>query len=242
MILAARLAQFVRCGKDRYYDAMFELDRDGLMLRKRACSEAELQQIEAALSQVAPDRAGIRLSGIIGLTQPLSINGCIGRLVEATLGSQAQAVRAILFDKSATTNWALGWHQDRTIVVKKRIDCNGFGPWSIKTGLQHVAPPFALLSRMLTLRVHLDAVGQDNGPLQVVLGSHRHGRIAENEVEAIVKTSDLFMCEAQRGDIWCYATPILHASAAAINPTRRRVLQIDYSADQLPGELEWLGV
>ena len=242
MIFAARLAQFVRCGKDRYCDAMFELDRDGLMLRKRACSEAELQRIEAALSRIAPDRAGVRLSGIIGLTQPLSINGCIGRLVKATLGSQAQAVRAILFDKSVTTNWALGWHQDRTIVVKKRIDCDGFGPWSIKTGLQHVAPPFALLSRMLTLRVHLDPVVDDNGPLLVAIASHRHGAIPEKQIEGIIKESRIFACEAERGDVWLYSTPILHASKAASTPSRRRVLQIDYSADLLPGGLEWLAV
>ena len=35
---------------------------------------------------------------------------------------------------------------------------------------------------------------------------------------------------------------ILHASNAAETPRRRRVLQIDYSADDLPGGLQWLGV
>ena len=49
-------------------------------------------------------------------------------------------------------------------------------------------------------------------------------------------------CLASRGDIWLYATPILHASDAAANPRHRRVLQLDYSADDLPGDLEWLGI
>ena len=43
-------------------------------------------------------------------------------------------------------------------------------------------------------------------------------------------------------DVWLYATPILHASEAAARPLRRRVLQIDFSADALPAPLRWLGV
>jgi hypothetical protein len=35
---------------------------------------------------------------------------------------------------------------------------------------------------------------------------------------------------------------LLHASEAAIEPLRRRVLQVDYAVGQLPGRLEWLGV
>jgi len=67
-------------------------------------------------------------------------------------------VRAILFDKNAKTNWSLAWHQDRTICVKQRIEVDGYGPWTTKGRMQHVAPPFDLLARMLTLRVHLDDV------------------------------------------------------------------------------------
>jgi hypothetical protein len=64
------------------------------------------------------------------------------------------------------------WHQDRTIVVRERIKVDGFGPWSIKDGLLHVAPPYDMLARMVTLRVHLDAVPESNAPLLIVPGSH----------------------------------------------------------------------
>jgi hypothetical protein len=47
---------------------------------------------------------------------------------------------------------------------------------------------------------------------------------------------------ADAGDIWLYATPILHASASALEPGHRRVLQIDFAAEELPGGLAWLGV
>ena len=38
------------------------------------------------------------------------------------------------------------------------------------------------------------------------------------------------------------ATSIVHASERAQNPRRRRVLQVDYASEALPGGLQWLGV
>lgn len=42
--------------------------------------------------------------------------------------------------------------------------------------------------------------------------------------------------------VWLTATAIVHASNSAVNPTHRRVLQLEYSADDLPNGLEWLGL
>ena len=41
---------------------------------------------------------------------------------------------------------------------------------------------------------------------------------------------------------WLYATPIVHASLPAEQPRRRRVLQVDYSADVPPHPLAWRGL
>lgn len=118
----------------------------------------------------------------------------------------------------------------------------GFGPWTIKRGVIHVGPPFDLLARMLTMRVHLDEVPPDNAPLLVAPGSHIAGRIPTGMVAGVVQRCGTRVCLADAGDVWLYATPILHASEAAAHPARRRVLQIDYSADDLPCGLEWLGI
>ena len=159
-----------------------------------------------------------------------------------SIGPAARPVRAILFDKTATANWSLGWHQDRTIVVARRCEVEGFGSWTVKAGLQHVAPPFELLARMVTLRVHLDPVSADNAPLLIARGSHRAGRVAEQDIDAVVAGCGVVTCLAERGDVWLYATPILHASETAARPQRRRVLQVDYAAEDLPHGLEWLGI
>jgi len=95
---------------------------------------------------------------------------------------------------------------------------------------------------MVTLRVHLDPVPMRNAPLMVAPGSHRLGRIPVSEVSDVVRRCGSTACVAESGDIWLYATPILHASEAAAEPSRRRVLQVDFSADELPGGLRWLGV
>jgi hypothetical protein len=195
-----------------------------------------------AILEFPEHRAGSRVSGLRNLEPFLANTGPIGSIVAARLGPCSRAVRAILFDKSANINWSLGWHQDRTICVRERIDVDGFGPWTMKGSMQHVCPPFELLSRMLTLRVHLDDVGAANAPLLIAPGSHRFGRVPEPEIDRVVSACGTAACTADAGDVWVYATPILHASEAARTPARRRVLQIDFSGDNLPGGLEWLGV
>ena len=218
------------------------LARDGAQHIPAALDAATLASVETALAALPSDRAGQRLSDLSGIAPILSPTGAIGRHAAARIGAQARPVRAILFDKSAATNWSLGWHQDRTIAVRARVETPGFGPWTIKAGIHHVAPPPGLLDAMVTLRLHLDPVDADNAPLLIAPGSHRHGRIAETDIASHVERCGTHACLAERGDIWIYATPILHASDAATHPRHRRVLQLDYSADTLPGALDWLGV
>lgn len=221
-------------------DPALSFAADGAELHAGAAASL-LPALEAALAGLPDEQAGIRLHGIPSLAALLSPNLSIGALAAQTLGAETRPVRALLFDKTAATNWTLGWHQDRTIVVQNRIDVPGFGPWTAKSGLQHVTPPFALLESMVTLRIHLDPVPADNAPLLVAPGSHRWGRIAEDRIEAVVTQCGTATCLAERGDVWRYATPILHASAAG-NGSRRRVLQVDYATAPLPGGLRWLGL
>lgn len=105
-----------------------------------------------------------------------------------------------------------------------------------------MAPPFEILTRMVTLRVHLDPVDAANAPLRVALGSHRLGRVPAEGVAARAVEHPVIECLAQPGDVWAYATPILHASDRAEPPRRRRVLQVDFADFDLPGGLQWIGL
>lgn len=212
-----------------------QLDRDGAQCFPAAFRPAEVAALADLLAM--PDgRPGARIGAVNGLAALLGPSDAIAA---ALLGPAAQAVGAKLFDKSPARNWALGWHQDRTIPVRERRDVPGFGQWTIKAGIPHCFPPFEFLERSLTLRIHLDPVGPDNAPLLVAPGSHRLGPIAEPDVAAAVAGCGVRACLAEAGDVWACATPLLHASDRARQPTRRRVLQLLYSADDLPGGLEW---
>lgn len=201
-----------------------------------------LLQLDAALAGLPTDAAGVRLHGIEAIKTMLAVEGCIGATAAMALGPFARPVRAILFNKTPETNWALAWHQDRTICVKEKCELEGFGPWTVKQGLNHVAPPIELLARMVTIRAHLDDVPATNAPLLIAPGSHAVGMVPVSKVDEVVARCGTMACLAAAGDLWLYSTLILHASEAATEPARRRVLQVDYAAFDLPGGLEWQGV
>jgi hypothetical protein len=201
-----------------------------------------LVDLEAALAHLRGGEAGMRLHGIEALWPLLDGKGCIGSVAATILGQKIKPVRAILFNKTSETNWSLSWHQDRTICVKERREVPGFGPWTVKAGMNHVAPPFDLLADMVTVRAHLDDVPATNAPLIIAPGSHLMGRVAVEDIDQVVSQCGTMTCLANAGDVWLYATPILHASDAASRPKARRVLQVDYAAFDLPAGLDWLGV
>lgn len=217
------------------------LDGDGAQLFAGAAS-ACLEELRTILAALPQERAGVRIRGLKPLASHLAGDGSIGTVAAQIAGPAVRPVRAVLFDKSATTNWTLGWHQDRTVCVAERREVAGFGPWSVKQGLVHVEPPFEFIERMMTLRVHLDDVPEDNAPLLVAPRSHLLGKVPVNQVEAAAERCGMVPCLAEAGDVWAYRTPIVHASKPATAPRRRRVLQVDYSADDLPAGLGWLGI
>ncbi len=199
--------------------------------------ESEVAELAELFKRLPEGRPGHRLP-----PAALSGLGSIDRvqaLVAEYIGAAARPVRVLLFDKRDGGNWALAWHQDRTIEVQKRVDTSGFGPWTVKQGRPHVAPPVALLEEMITVRLHIDAVDRENGPLLVAPGSHKRGLIPERDILAVVEDGDVGECLADVGDVWMYSTLILHASAKAAPGRRRRVVQIDFSAETLPGGLAW---
>ena len=213
---------------------------DGYALHAAAASSL-LPPLHTLAVRLSPRAGGTRLYGDPALPHLLGSEP-IRAIARRCLGDAARPVRAIMFDKTPGANWSLGWHQDRTVAVRERRDARGFGPWTVKQGILHVAPPFAVLEKMVTLRIHLDDVPADDAPLLVAPGSHRLGPVAERDVAAAVARCGTATCLAAAGDVWAYATPILHASAASIGGAHRRVLQIDFAATDLPDGLMWLGI
>ena len=108
--------------------------------------------------------------------------------------------------------------------------------------MQHVGPPFDILVGMATVRIHLDDCGADNAPLLIAPGSHGLGRAPAREAAVWAERIGAEACLAEGGNVWLYATPILHASERAGTPGQRRVVQVDYATIGFPGGLEWLAL
>lgn len=222
-------------------EALAQFDESGTVHLAGAAMSA-LDALRCALARWPDGESGTRISGDSELRKLLEGSGPIGCIVAGLIGKEVFPVRAISFDKNDINNWALGWHQDRTIAVKRRCDLPGYGPWTRKQGILHVQPPFLVIAGLRTIRIHLDPVSSSNGPLLVAAGSHRLGLVAAEQCKKLAETMPRMACLANAGDIWAYHTAILHASERSEPGQRRRVLQVDYASDQLQVPLEWLGI
>jgi ectoine hydroxylase-related dioxygenase (phytanoyl-CoA dioxygenase family) len=109
---------------------------------------------------------------------------------------------------------------------------------TIKEGIVHVQPTADVLSRILAIRLHLAASEPDNGPLRVIPGSHEHGRLSSEQVSAYPKEGSV-VCTVPRGGALLMRPLLLYASSACVVPKPRRVVHLEFSADELPQGLEW---
>jgi hypothetical protein len=227
-----------------------ELDRGGFAIRPSGVAEADLSALISELEAITAEppsrraaelpRGGLRdVFRLVPSARRVATSGPLWQLSTSVLGSGCAPVRAILFDKTPGANWKVSWHQDLTIAVRRRVDVPGYGPWSVKAGVVHVQPPVAVLERMLTLRLHLDDCGADNGPVRVLPGSHRAGRLSGEAIDRCRAEHAAIECLASRGDVLAMRPLLLHASSPARSPAHRRVLHIEYAAVELAGGLEW---
>ena len=227
-------------------DVATRVGHDGFAISVQALGAPEIRTLLTALQEVGEtvmhtSRGGARaLFERVPEIRTLALDGFVRGSAVAALGPDCFPVRALLFDKTRATNWKVAWHQDATIAVRARLDVEGYGPWSSKAGIPHVQPPIHVLERMVAVRVHLDACGADNGPVRVLPGSHRAGRLRVSEIEAWRRRAPEVTCIVPRGGLLVMRPLLLHASSPAKSPAHRRVIHIEYAATDLSGGLEWL--
>jgi ectoine hydroxylase-related dioxygenase (phytanoyl-CoA dioxygenase family) len=221
--------------------------RDGYAIVPDALDSAAVDALLSAVERL-PEQAGRARGGVRHLlrdlpgVRALAASPAMRGVAEAALGPGALAVRGILFDKTPGANWKVVWHQDLTIAVRERREVPGFGPWTEKEGVVHVQPPAGVLSRMVAVRLHLDDCTERNGPVRVIPGSHRAGRLSADQADEWRSAGDEVVCTMPRGGILAFHSLLLHASSPALEPAHRRVIHVEYVAAEwarLPGGLEW---
>lgn len=159
------------------------------------------------------------------------------RLLRELLGDRLGLVRVLFFDKPPERSWSLPWHQDLTIAVERNdLPSACFTNPTHKAGVAHVEAPEELLRRMLTLRIHLDEVTAENGPLQVLPGSHLHGKHGP----PVARPAEPILAAA--GDVLAIRPLVSHSSGNALPGVarHRRILHLEFAADEtLPDGYRW---
>jgi ectoine hydroxylase-related dioxygenase (phytanoyl-CoA dioxygenase family) len=146
-------------------------------------------------------------------------------------------VKSIYFDKPEESNWFVAWHQDLTISVDKKVDLPGYGSWTNKQNQFAVQPPVEILENNFTIRIHLDDTDENNGALKVVSGSHLKGIYRAENIDWSQEMETI--CKIDRGGVMIMRPLLMHASERTTNKERRRVIHIEFSNVELPGEIDW---
>jgi ectoine hydroxylase-related dioxygenase (phytanoyl-CoA dioxygenase family) len=217
-----------------------DLEGDGYALADLVLADHQCAHIAASLpALVGATRGGVR--DLIGHPTVVALlsHERLGKLLWSAIGRNLVAVKATLFDKTAESNWRAQWHQDRTIAVKERLHVAGFGPWSSKSGSLHVEAPEEVLAQMLAIRIHLDACGEDNGPLRVIPGSHRLGKVPEARLAELVAESPVVDLHVPQGGLLLMRPLLVHSSSVARAPEHRRVLHIEFAPVEAISPLKW---
>jgi hypothetical protein len=177
------------------------------------------------------------LLGELPALGPLLATPALRRLLASLFPAGYHLTKAIYFDKPAKSNWLVAWHQDLMINVAQRADLPGFGPWTAKAGWVAVQPPAAVLENTVTIRLHLDGCDATNGALKVVPGSHCQGVVPAETIASHTATATV--CAVPAGGAMLMKPLLLHASNRSTSARPRRVIHLEFSAEELPTGLAW---
>jgi hypothetical protein len=227
------------------------LDRSGFTTIPDVFSVDEVKLIRDAIESalcVNPDssealRGGKSIIGGRNLLKQVSISVTCWRkknlvdLLKAVLGEECGLVRGLYFDKPPEKSWSLPWHKDLTIAVKQHISgVTEFIKPTLKAGVPHFEAPLSILQRMLTLRIHLDEMNDENGPVQVIPASHMS--LTDNPLQH----STAETIRVASGGVFVMRPLLTHCSISSRpgNQLHRRILHLEFAADRdLPEGIEW---
>src|ERR1700686_5464650 len=163
---------------------MSSLEQDGFEIIPDVISQKTILSVGESLgeSSMRRSRAGIRSALQVPGVRSLAVDEKLVSFARQALGERAIPFRATLFDKSALSNWLVVWHQDTALPLRRKLEAEGWGPWSVKDGIVYSHAPASALNQALALRVHLDDSTAQNGPLRVRPATHKLGILSDDEI------------------------------------------------------------
>lgn len=168
--------------------------------------------------------------------EKLIFNNVLKEILESIFGKEYFVVKSIYFDKPEESNWFVGYHQDLTISVDKKLELKDFSNWTLKQNQYSVQPSDEVLKNICTVRIHLDDTNEENGALKVIPNSH-HEVIRLDTFD--FKNKKETFCNVPKGGIMIMKPLLFHASNKTTNKEKRRVIHLEFSNKNLPNELSW---
>ena len=189
----------------------------------------EMQQLACELdnSKLQRSKAGVRHAMRNPVVSAFANDPRLLGIAAGVLGDGAVPYRATLFDKSATANWLVVWHQDTALPLATKHERPGWGPWSVKEGIKYAHAPATALSLVIALRIHLDDCTSHNGGLRVLPGTQTRGVLSDDEIQSIVASTAPVNCSVPQGGVLVMRPLVIHASSKSRSDARRRVLHIE---------------
>jgi ectoine hydroxylase-related dioxygenase (phytanoyl-CoA dioxygenase family) len=209
-----------------------EIVRDGFAYFPELFSGSEMAALAEELerSNLPRSKAGIRHAMRHHCVATVAQDPRLLRIARDVLGREALPYRATLFDKSPLSNWLVVWHQDTALPLRERREVPGWGPWSVKDGVNYAHAPSIALELVLALRVHLDDSTAANGPLRVLPETHTLGVLTDEAIHRLSDEIGAVDCPVPRGGVLAMRPLIVHASSKSRVESPRRVLHIEYAA------------
>jgi ectoine hydroxylase-related dioxygenase (phytanoyl-CoA dioxygenase family) len=208
------------------------VEEDGFAVLPALFSAEWIDGVQQGIARLLPvrTRAGVRHALRLGPVDNLARHPVLKELSCAVLGTDAFPFRATLFDKSPGANWLVVWHQDTALPLRERFELPGWGPWSLKDGIDYAHAPASALSQVLALRVHLDDSSNENGPLRVLPRTHTLGVLSDNDIHDVAQRIAPVECLAPKGGVVAMRPLIVHASSKSRGDMPRKILHIEYAA------------
>lgn len=223
------------------------LERDGYALLREVYDRAQIETLAEKLEVLAETRragsmgeekeekaaAGVRVPReAFPEAAELLAAPTLAPMLAAALGGHVTLVRVLLFDKNADAPWKVRWHRDTMIPVDKHRSDATLSGHSVKRNVPHVRATAEILARMLAVRIHIDASTPENGPLEVLPGSHRVTNLDAAPSAADFGLEKKAVCCAEPGDVLLMRPLLLHGSPRPETDARRRVLHLECSGPQ----------
>ncbi|MFD2161511.1 phytanoyl-CoA dioxygenase family protein [Paradesertivirga mongoliensis] len=221
-----------------------KLNEKGFVIDNQFLERAQILHLETALVRLgAFDYCNNKVSSssLLDSCEPVyNLANCdkIREFLRKLCREEMFPVKAFILDKTPENNWIIPWHQDLKIAVSKQIETQGYKNWSVEAGIPHVQPPAEVMSKLVTLRLHLDDCDETNGAINVIPGSHVKGIIPQREIPSILERSTKVLCRVKRFGIMFMNPLILHDSPYSTCSRSRRILQIEYGYN-LGNGLQW---